>query len=498
MCARNEKRGQVVRQVDILEDMEQQSLFEQTRLSSLDESKSGSFENDTEKKEEERIFRPLADRMRPQSLEEYFGQRQLVAKGSLLSTMMERDTIPSMILWGPPGVGKTTLARIIARQTNSTFVSLSAVTSGVKELRQIMNEAEERRQNGKRTILFLDEIHRFNKAQQDAFLPYVEKGSVVLIGATTENPSFELNSALLSRCRVFVLKSLEEADIYALLNRALKDPRGFGLQRVEIEDRFVHAIAQFAHGDARLALNTLEMVINSSADDLDGIHVEEDLLKQVLGQRTLLYDKKGDQHYDIISALHKSMRNSDVQACLYWLARMLEGGEDPLYIARRIVRMASEDIGMADSRALEVAIAAYQACMYLGMPECNVHLAHAITYLALAPKSNALETAYFAARDDAHATLETPVPLHLCNAPTKLMEELGYSKGYEYSHDYAYHMTDMPCLPDSLQNRTYYKPGSLGSEVKVAVRMEQIRQMKEQMRKERIKKNHENHNASKS
>lgn len=435
------------------------------------------------KPEEEQSLRPLAHRMRPQTLEEYCGQQHILKPGSMLWKMIENDRIPSMIFWGPPGVGKTTLARIIANQTKSRFVDFSAVTSGIKEIREVMAEAEYERRRGKRTILFIDEIHRFNKAQQDAFLPYVEKGSIVLIGATTENPSFEINSALLSRCRTFVLKSLESSDIEALLQRALHDPRGYGEENIDMDNRLIGAVADYAHGDARLALNTLEMIISSSPDDIEGIHVDEEIVRQVLGQRTLLYDKKGDAHYDMISALHKSMRNSDVQACIYWLARMLEGGEDPLYIARRMVRMASEDIGMADSRALEICIAAYQACMYLGMPECSVHLTHAITYLALAPKSNALETAYFAARDDALATFEEPVPLHICNAPTKFMEKLGYGKGYEYSHDYEMHMTDMECLPERLIGHVYYRPSDFGSEAKVARRMDQIDSIKMQIRK---------------
>lgn len=432
------------------------------------------------------MLRPLADRMRPESLEDYCGQSHLISRGSLLWNMIEKDTIPSMIFWGPPGVGKTTLASIIARQTKNRFVTFSAVQSGIKEIKAVMAEAEMARRAGQRTIVFIDEIHRFNKAQQDAFLPYVEKGSIVLIGATTENPSFEVNSALLSRCKVFVLKALQVEDIEDLLKKAIASDKGYGSKKVEISEEQLYAIAHFAHGDARLALNTLEMILTNSPDDIEGIHVDEDIIKQVLGKRTLIYDKKGDAHYDTISALHKSMRNSDVQASIYWLTRMLEGGEDPLYIARRIVRMASEDVGMADSRALEICIAAYQACMYLGMPECSVHLVHAITYLALAPKSNALETAFFAARDDARETLEEPVPLHIRNAPTGLMKDLGYGEGYEYAHDYALHMTDMECLPPKLAHKAYYVPSDQGSESKVARRMEQIRAIKAQIRKDRL------------
>ena len=351
-----------------------------------------------------------------------------------------------------------------------------------------MKQADQRKVLGQKTILFVDEIHRFNKAQQDAFLPYVEKGSIILIGATTENPSFEINSALLSRCRVFVLNALEQKDLEDLIVRAISSSKGLGNLRIDISQEDIEAIAAFSGGDARFCLNTLEMVVYNSPSDVNGIHVSKEILKQCLQKRSLLYDKKGEEHYNIISALHKSMRNSDVQASIYWLARMLEAGEDPLYVARRIVRFASEDIGMADSRALEICVAAYQACHYLGMPECNVHLTHAVTYCALAPKSNSLEVAYLSAKEDAIKTLQEPVPLQIRNAPTKLMKELNYGKDYEYSHDYKYHMTDMVCMPDGLIDRQYYKPSDQGSEVKVKNRMDYINAIKAQLRKSRRKK----------
>ncbi|MBB5182596.1 replication-associated recombination protein A [Catenisphaera adipataccumulans] len=446
------------------------------------------MEQDSLFQQEQTDMRPLADRMRPESLEEYVGQKHLIGKDKILWHMIENDQLTSMIFWGPPGVGKTTLARIIANRTESYFMNFSAVTSGIKEIKEVMKQAEARRRMGQNTIVFVDEIHRFNKAQQDAFLPYVEKGSILLIGATTENPSFEINSALLSRCRVFVLKALETSDLEELVRRALKSEKGFGSYTIEISDAQIEAIAGFAGGDARVCLNTLEMVVYNSPSDIYGIHVNDEVLKQCLQRRSLMYDKNGEEHYNVISALHKSMRNSDTQAALYWLARMLEGGEDPLYIARRIVRFASEDIGMADSRALEISIAAYQACYYLGMPECNVHLAHAVVYCSIAPKSNALETAILKAQEEARKTSEEPVPMQIRNAPTKLMKELGYNEGYEYSHDYPYHMTDMQCLPDRLQGHVYYRPGNQGSEVKVARRLAQIQAIKAQVARDRRKK----------
>lgn len=398
---------------------------------------------------------PLAARLRPETLDEFTGQKHLLGPGKVLRRIIESDEIPSMIFWGPPGVGKTTLARIIARRTQSEFIDFSAVNSGVKEIRQVMERAEEGRRMGLRTLLFVDEIHRFNKAQQDAFLPFVEKGSIVLIGATTENPSFEVNAALLSRCKVFVLQPLTEDEITALLRRALTDERGLAEQHVSISDDLLRRIAVFANGDARSALSTLEMAaLNGELKD-DELVVTEATLEQCTSRKSLLYDKNGEEHYNLISALHKSMRNSDADASVYWLARMLEAGEDPLYVARRVIRFASEDVGLADPGALTQAVAAYQACHFLGMPECTVHLTQAVVYMARAPKSNALYVAYESAKKDARTQLAEPVPMLLRNAPTKLMAELGYGEGYKYAHDYAEKKTDMQCLPDSLLGRKY-------------------------------------------
>ncbi|WP_115715606.1 replication-associated recombination protein A [Amedibacterium intestinale] len=427
---------------------------------------------------EEVSFQPLASRMRPASLSEYVGQKHLVGEGKVLWKLIEKDQITSMIFWGPPGVGKTTLARIIAHHTKSRFIDFSAVTSGIREIRQVMKEAQDSMVYGQRTILFVDEIHRFNKAQQDAFLPYVEKGSIILIGATTENPSFEINSALLSRCKVFVLKALEDEDILELLKTTLHSPKGLGKENIQVEESILKQLAAFANGDARVALNTLEMCV-LNAENTDGAQiVNEEVLAQCISQKSLLYDKKGEEHYNLISALHKSMRNSDVQASIYWLARMLEAGEDPLYIARRLVRFASEDVGMADSRALEICVSVYQACHFIGMPECSVHLTHAVTYLSLAPKSNALYMAYEHAKIDAMKMRSEPVPLHLRNAVTSLMKDLHYGEGYQYAHDHEDKLTAMKCLPDSLQGKLYYKPTIQGSEQKVKLRMEQIENWK--------------------
>jgi putative ATPase len=417
---------------------------------------------------------PLANRVRPRTLAEFAGQRQLLGPGKVLRNMIDRDEVPSMIFWGPPGVGKTTLARIIAEKTKAVFINFSAVTSGIKEIRRVMNEAEQNRQYGEQTILFIDEIHRFNKAQQDAFLPFVEKGSIILIGATTENPSFEINSALLSRCKVFVLKPLSTDDICALLQRALDDSRGYK-KKVVATPESLKTIARFANGDARVALNTLEMAVLNGKKDGERITVDQHVLRQITSRKSLLYDKNGEEHYNLISALHKSMRNSDADAALYWLTRMLEGGEDPLYVARRLVRFASEDIGLADSRALEITVAAYQACHFLGMPECGVHLAHAVIYLALAPKSNAVYAAYEAAKHDANNSIDEPVPLVLRNAPTRLMQQLHYGEGYQYAHNTADKLTTMQTMPPGLVGHHYYRPTTEGSETKAAERMRQIR-----------------------
>ena len=428
--------------------------------------------------DDRRTSGPLADRMRPETLDEYVGQQHLLAEGKILRRMIDSDTVQSMIFWGPPGVGKTTLARIIARCTESHFIVFSAVTSGIKEIKDVMNKAENARRMGEKTIVFVDEIHRFNKAQQDAFLPYVERGSITLIGATTENPSFEINSALLSRCKVFVLEALTAEDITGLLKRAVTDERGFGNMEVEIDDDLLALIASYANGDARTALNTLELAILNGEGDSVHSRVTREIIEQCISRKSLLYDKNGEEHYNLISALHKSMRNSDADAAVYWLARMLEAGEDPLYIARRVVRFASEDVGMADSRALEIAVAAYQACHFIGMPECSVHLTHAVVFCSLAPKSNALEVAYMTAADDARNMLDEPVPLHIRNAPTSLMKDLGYGDGYIYAHDTEEKLSAMQCLPDSLKDKKYYNPTEQGVEKRVKQRKEQIEQWK--------------------
>lgn len=425
---------------------------------------------------------PLAARLRPSDLDEFCGQKHLIGEGKVLRRIIESDKVGSMIFWGPPGVGKTTLARIIAKRTRAKFIDFSAVTSGIKEIKQVMEQADNNRRFGERTILFVDEIHRFNKAQQDAFLPYVEKGSIILIGATTENPSFEVNGALLSRCKVFVLQSLKTEELTDLLRRAVTDERGFGKEQVEINDECLEMIANFANGDARSALSTLEMAILNGETDGEKTVVTTDTIEQCTSKKSLLYDKNGEEHYNLISALHKSMRNSDPDAAVYWLARMLEAGEEPLYVARRLIRFASEDVGLADPRALELCVAAYQACHFIGMPECSVNLTQAVVYLSVAPKSNALEVAYLTAKQDAVTMLAEPVPLVIRNAPTHLMKELGYGKGYKYAHNYKEKMANMQCLPDGLVGKEYYKPTEEGLEARYKARLEEIKEIKKNLK----------------
>ena len=425
---------------------------------------------------------PLAARLRPEDLDDIVGQQHLIGEGKVLRKIIENDRIPSMIFWGPPGVGKTTLASVIARKTKASFINFSAVTSGIKEIREVMKKAEEESISGNKTIVFVDEIHRFNKAQQDAFLPFVEKGAIILIGATTENPSFEVNGALLSRCKVFVLKQLSADDIVVLLKKAINDPRAFNSQKIEISDQDLYFIANFSNGDARMALSTLEMAVLNGNIVEDTITVDSQIIEDITSKKSLLYDKKGEEHYNIISALHKSMRNSDPDAAVYWLARMLEAGEDPLYVARRVIRFASEDVGLADPRALQLAVSAYEACHYIGMPECTDALAEAVIYMSVAPKSNAIDVAYMSARSDAANMLDEPVPLVIRNAETKLMKDLGYGKGYQYAHDSEDKLTNMECLPESLKGREYSQPVNQGLEERIKERLEAIKEWKRKHR----------------
>jgi putative ATPase len=436
--------------------------------------------------------RPLADRMRPRTLEEYVGQEHLIGPGKPLRTQVERDDTGSLIFWGPPGTGKTTLAKIIANMTKAEFIEFSAVLAGIKEIKQVMADAERARQYGTRTIVFIDEIHRFNKAQQDAFLPHVEKGNIRLFGATTENPSFEINSALLSRCRVYVLQPLTEEQIVLLLKRALADEeRGLGAMKVRASEQVLKKIASYTSGDARSAYNVLEVAAGLAKPPVLAKHarsgapvsqeITDDIVRDALQKRTLLYDKAGEEHYNLISALHKSVRNSDPDAALYWLGRMLEAGEDPLYVARRVVRMAVEDIGLADPNALALCMAARDAVDFIGMPEGNLALAQAVVYLSVAPKSNALYTAYGDVQSDVEQTAAQSVPLHLRNAPTGLMKGLGYGKNYQYAHDLEGKVTNMQCLPDNLRDRVYYKPTNEGVEKRIRERMEEIRKLRSRL-----------------
>lgn len=428
--------------------------------------------------------RPLADRMRPQTLDQFLGQEDLLGPGKSLRTQIERDELGSLLLWGPPGCGKTTLARIIAKRTRSEFIPFSAVLSGIKEIKEVMSQAERLRGHGRRTIVFVDEIHRFSRSQQDAFLPHVEAGNILLIGATTENPSFEVIAPLLSRMKVYVLHALSSEQIEGLLRRALADSvRGLGNESIEVSDKVLGRIAVLANGDARSALNTLEALVLGTPAEPDGRRIlSEARLEDVLQKKLLPYDKSGEEHYNLISALHKSVRNSDPDAALYWLARMIESGEDPLYLARRMVRMASEDIGLAEPGALAVTIAARDAFEFLGAPEGHLALAQAAVYLSLAPKSNALYTGYGAVHEDLQRTIAEPVPLHLRNAVTGLMGSLGYGKDYQYAHNAEEKVTDMTCLPESLADRTYYRPTDQGFENRIRQRLEEIRRIQKKDR----------------
>lgn len=427
--------------------------------------------------EEERfLFKPLAEKMRPSKLDDFFGQENIVGPNSPIRKMIELDNITSMIFWGPPGVGKTTLAKIIAKQTNSIFYELSAVTSGVKEIKELIEISKYNKSMGKKTIVFVDEIHRFNKSQQDAFLPHVENGNIILIGATTENPSFEVNSALISRSKVYVLNSLSKENIINILKRALKENEEY--KNVLIDDESLNIIASISNGDARSSLNTLENIINITPINKNKRKITTESLKESLQDKVFLYDKNGEEHYNLISALHKSMRNSDPDAALYYLARMLEAGENPLYIARRLIRFSSEDIGLANPNALVQATSTYEACHYNGMPECNVNLAQLVVYLSLSPKSNSLYKAYMEIANDARMTMEEKVPLHLRNAVTKLDKELGNGKNYKYAHDFKEKITNMQCLPDKLKDKKYYHPTESGREKEFKEILKKIEEIK--------------------
>ena len=419
-------------------------------------------------------YEPLASRLRPRDLADFVGQEHLLGKGKLLRNLIENDHVSSMIFWGPPGVGKTTLARIIAEKTKSKFINFSAVTSGIKEIRNVMAEAENERWQGRKTILFVDEIHRFNKAQQDAFLPFVEKGSIILIGATTENPSFEVNSALLSRCRVFVLHPLSQENLELLLQRALSSKEGYGDCQINMPEGMISMIANFAKGDGRMALNTLETILANSPTDEKGITVTMDSLRECITRKSMMYDKGGEEHNQVISAFHESLRNSDVDAALFWLARMLDSGEDPIWIARRITRAAAEDIGLADPNALNVAVNCFEAVRLIGMPECAVHLAEATIYCCLTPKSNSVFLAFEAARKDAREHDTDPISLEVRAAYTRLQKELGYGKDYQYPHNAPEKITNMQCMPDALVGRHYYQPTAQGKELNCKNRYEWI------------------------
>ncbi|OFV93650.1 MAG: AAA family ATPase [Acidobacteria bacterium RIFCSPLOWO2_02_FULL_64_15] len=449
-----------------------------SRMSSL-------FDNDRGDRPADLASSPLAERMRPRTFDDFVGQEELLAPGKPLREAIERDLLQSLILWGPPGTGKTTLARIVADITKARFVSFSAVLSGIKEIRDVMGEAERiRRSTGRRTIVFIDEIHRFNKAQQDAFLPRVEAGDIILIGATTENPSFEVNAALLSRSKVFVLRGLTVDEVTSILRRALQDAEhGLGKAPLEVPDDVLRAMAMYANGDARVALNLLELTVAGAPSSAGVRRIDTARVDEAIQRRALLYDKGGEEHYNIISALHKSMRNSDPDAAVYWLARMVEAGEDPLYIARRLVRFASEDIGNADPQALTVAVAAKEAVHFIGMPEGNTALAQAAIYLATAPKSNAVYQAYTRAAADAHNDVAEPVPLHLRNAPTKLMKDLEYGKGYKYAHAEPDAVADMSCLPPALEGRKYYEPKERGFEKEIKRRLDGWEEIKRKLKR---------------